>query len=83
MGRTVGGPYKVVNGDSVIGAESGAVIYSRLGNRKFNRVVSSSPATVIHQAQPVPQPTPGPVPSPYPGTADQPGLGTNRRRHKE
>ncbi|WP_225891488.1 RHS repeat domain-containing protein [Streptomyces dioscori] len=75
LGWTIGGPYHVVNGDRVIGPESGAVIYGKPNNRKFKRVLSSSPAAAQQQSQPVPQPTPGPAPGPYPGTVDQPGLG--------
>lgn len=76
LGWTIGGPYNVVNGDKVIGPEPGAVIYGRPNNKKFKRVLSSSPTAVAQQqSQPVPQPTTGPGPGPYPGTIDQPGLG--------
>ena len=77
LGWTIGGPYNVVNGDKVIGPEPGAVIYGRPNNKKFKRVLSSSPAAAQQQSQAAPQPTPtpGPGPGPYPGTIDQPGLG--------
>ena len=77
LGWTIGGPYNVVNGDKVIGPEPGAVIYGRPNNKKFKRVLSSSPAAAQQQSQAAPQPTPTPRPGPgpYPGTIDQPGLG--------
>ncbi|WP_371549757.1 RHS repeat-associated core domain-containing protein [Streptomyces sp. NBC_00554] len=77
LGWTIGGPYPVPNGDQVIGPEPGAIIYGKPNDKKFKRVLSSSPTAVVQQqsAQPTPSPTPGPGPGPYPGTIDQPGLG--------
>jgi hypothetical protein len=76
VGWTIGGPYDVGNGDKVIGPAEGAVIYGRPTNKKYQKVLSSSPMAATQQAQQIPHPTPGPAPGPYPGTAYQPGLGT-------
>lgn len=77
LGRTIGGPYHVVNGDKVIGPEPGAVVHGRPDNKKFKRVPGSSPAAAPRQARaaPRPTPTPGPGPGLRPGTIEQPGPG--------
>ncbi|MEU6848824.1 RHS repeat-associated core domain-containing protein [Actinacidiphila alni] len=76
-GWTIGGPYRMRNGDYVIGPEEGSVIYGKPNERKFKRVLSSAPAAAMQgqQARPVPTPTPGPGPGYYPDIAYQPGLG--------
>lgn len=79
LGWTIGGPYDVpTTGDKVVGPAEGAVIYGKPQNKKFNKVLSSSPAAATQSqssGQPTPQPSAGPGPGAYPGIAYQPGLG--------
>ncbi|MEU5216492.1 DNRLRE domain-containing protein [Streptomyces sp. NPDC020807] len=78
LGWTIGGPYEVpASGDQVVGPAEGAVIYGKPSNKKFNKVLSSSPAAATQgqSAEPTPQPSAGPGPGAYPGIAYQPGLG--------
>ncbi|MFE1443252.1 DNRLRE domain-containing protein [Streptomyces sp. NPDC058739] len=78
LGWTIGGPYDVpTTGDKVVGPAEGAVIYGKPSNKKFNKVLTSSPASAMQQqsAQPTPSPSAGPGPGDYPGIAYQPGLG--------
>lgn len=78
LGWMIGGPYDVGNGDKVMGPESGAVIYGRQNNKKFQSIYNSSPMAAARAAQQnnVPQPSAGPGPGEYPGTVNQPGVGT-------
>ncbi|MFI2353009.1 DNRLRE domain-containing protein, partial [Streptomyces sp. NPDC019443] len=78
LGWTIGGPYDVATtGDKVVGPAEGAVIYGKQQNKKFNKILTSSPAAAVQQqsAQPTPSPSAGPGPGDYPGIAYQPGLG--------
>lgn len=77
-GWIIGGPYRMRNGDYVIGPDEGTVIYGKPSERKFKRVLSSAPAAAMQgqQAQTLPSPVAGPAPGLYPGTIYQPGLGT-------
>ncbi|QNA77623.1 hypothetical protein C8250_042920 [Streptomyces sp. So13.3] len=78
LGWMIGGPYDVGNGDKVMGPESGAVIYGRQNNKKFQSIYNNSPMAAARAAQQnnVPQPSAGPGPGEYPGTVNQPGIGT-------
>ncbi|MCX4536764.1 DNRLRE domain-containing protein [Streptomyces sp. NBC_00841] len=78
LGWAIGGPYDVATtGDKVVGPAEGAVIYGKQQNKKFNKVLTSSPALASqqNQSQPTPTPSAGPGPGDYPGIAYQPGLG--------
>ncbi|WP_314618205.1 golvesin C-terminal-like domain-containing protein [Streptomyces stackebrandtii] len=78
LGWTIGGPYEVpTTGDQVVGPAEGSVIYGKASNKKFNKILTSSPAAAVQEqsSEPTPSPSAGPGPGAYPGIAYQPGLG--------
>jgi hypothetical protein len=87
-GWAIGGPYAVGNGDEVIGPGSGAIIYGRPNDKRYQNRKAKMPSGAIPTAIPTPAPTPtptasatpspvaGPGPGMYADTAYQPGLGT-------